>query len=67
MFCVFQIELIDRVDDIYRNTSWDEDFKGYGVQIKQVTLITLNQIKIWMDLPPQFFSSVDEVSFPNYS
>lgn len=31
-----QIELIDRVDDIYRNTSWDEEFKGYGVQIQQV-------------------------------
>lgn len=31
-----QIELIDRVDDIYRNTSWDEDFSGYGVQIQQV-------------------------------
>lgn len=31
-----QIELIDRVDDIYRNTSWDEEFKGYGVQIHQV-------------------------------
>lgn len=40
MFYVFQIELIDRVDDIYRNTSWDEEFKGYGVQIHQVTLIT---------------------------
>lgn len=32
----FQIELIDRVDDIYRNTSWDEEFSGYGVQIQQV-------------------------------
>lgn len=34
--CSVQIELIDRVDDIYRNTSWDEEFKGYGVQIQQV-------------------------------
>uniref|UniRef100_A0A4W4F9X9 ADAM metallopeptidase domain 17b n=1 Tax=Electrophorus electricus TaxID=8005 RepID=A0A4W4F9X9_ELEEL len=32
----YLIELIDRVDDIYRNTSWDEEFKGYGVQIQQV-------------------------------
>lgn len=32
----FQIELIDRVDDIYRNTSWGDDFVGYGVQIQQV-------------------------------
>ena len=31
-----QIELIDRVDDIYRNTTWDDEFKGYGVQIAQV-------------------------------
>lgn len=34
--CAFQIELIDRVDDIYRNTSWDDEFSGYGVQIQQV-------------------------------
>ncbi|MEQ2178875.1 hypothetical protein GOODEAATRI_018784, partial [Goodea atripinnis] len=32
----YLIELIDRVDDIYRNTSWDEEFSGYGVQIQQV-------------------------------
>uniref|UniRef100_A0A8C2GY18 ADAM metallopeptidase domain 17a n=1 Tax=Cyprinus carpio TaxID=7962 RepID=A0A8C2GY18_CYPCA len=32
------IELIDRVDDIYRNTSWDDDFKGYGVQIQQIII-----------------------------
>ncbi|XP_007235314.3 disintegrin and metalloproteinase domain-containing protein 17 [Astyanax mexicanus] len=32
----YLIELIDRVDDIYRNTSWDEEFKGYGVQIQQI-------------------------------
>lgn len=31
-----QIELIDRVDDIYRNTTWNDEFKGYGVQIQQV-------------------------------
>lgn len=24
------------MDDIYRNTSWDEEFSGYGVQIQQV-------------------------------
>lgn len=36
-FLSTQIELIDRVDDIYRNTSWDNaGFKGYGVQIEQV-------------------------------
>lgn len=35
-FLYSQIELIDRVDDIYRNTTWDNEFKGYGVQIHQV-------------------------------
>ncbi|KAJ3607222.1 hypothetical protein NHX12_026735 [Muraenolepis orangiensis] len=34
----YLIELIDRVDDIYRNTSWDEEFKGYGVQIQEVII-----------------------------
>ncbi|XP_030578155.1 disintegrin and metalloproteinase domain-containing protein 17 isoform X2 [Archocentrus centrarchus] len=34
----YLIELIDRVDDIYRNTSWDEDFSGYGVQIQQIII-----------------------------
>uniref|UniRef100_A0A8C1J8V6 ADAM metallopeptidase domain 17a n=1 Tax=Cyprinus carpio TaxID=7962 RepID=A0A8C1J8V6_CYPCA len=37
----YLIELIDRVDDIYRNTSWDDEYKGYGVQIQQVTIILL--------------------------
>ncbi|KAM4692938.1 disintegrin and metalloproteinase domain-containing protein 17 [Discoglossus pictus] len=32
----YLIELIDRVDDIYRNTSWDSQWKGYGVQIEQI-------------------------------
>ncbi|KAJ1149943.1 hypothetical protein NDU88_002741 [Pleurodeles waltl] len=32
----YLIELIDRVDDIYRNTSWDADWKDYGVQIEQI-------------------------------
>ncbi|MEQ2192892.1 Disintegrin and metalloproteinase domain-containing protein 17, partial [Xenoophorus captivus] len=32
------IELIDRVDDIYRNTTWDDEFKGYGVQIQQIII-----------------------------
>uniref|UniRef100_A0A6J0TXB9 Disintegrin and metalloproteinase domain-containing protein 17 n=1 Tax=Pogona vitticeps TaxID=103695 RepID=A0A6J0TXB9_9SAUR len=33
----YLIELIDRVDDIYRNTSWDNaNFKGYGIQIDQI-------------------------------
>uniref|UniRef100_A0A8C3AFL8 ADAM metallopeptidase domain 17a n=1 Tax=Cyclopterus lumpus TaxID=8103 RepID=A0A8C3AFL8_CYCLU len=31
----YLIELIDRVDDMYRNTTWDDEFKGYGVQIHQ--------------------------------
>uniref|UniRef100_A0A8C5FPB1 ADAM metallopeptidase domain 17a n=1 Tax=Gadus morhua TaxID=8049 RepID=A0A8C5FPB1_GADMO len=31
----YLIELIDRVDDIYRNTTWNDEFKGYGVQIQQ--------------------------------
>ncbi|XP_066530295.1 disintegrin and metalloproteinase domain-containing protein 17a isoform X2 [Hoplias malabaricus] len=34
----YLIELIDRVDDIYRNTTWDNDFKGYGVQIHQIII-----------------------------
>ncbi|KAG7460615.1 hypothetical protein MATL_G00200550 [Megalops atlanticus] len=34
----YLIELIDRVDDIYRNTSWDDEFKGYGVQIQQIII-----------------------------
>lgn len=36
----YLIELIDRVDDIYRNTSWDNaGFKGYGVQIEQIRIL----------------------------
>ncbi|KAI3367693.1 hypothetical protein L3Q82_026530 [Scortum barcoo] len=34
----YLIELIDRVDDIYRNTTWDDEFKGYGVQIHQIII-----------------------------
>ncbi|XP_035986348.1 disintegrin and metalloproteinase domain-containing protein 17 isoform X2 [Fundulus heteroclitus] len=34
----YLIELIDRVDDIYRNTSWDEEFSGYGVQIQEIII-----------------------------
>ncbi|XP_029984834.1 disintegrin and metalloproteinase domain-containing protein 17 [Sphaeramia orbicularis] len=34
----YLIELIDRVDDIYRNTSWDDEFTGYGVQIQQIII-----------------------------
>lgn len=34
----YLIELIDRVDDIYRNTSWDQEFTGYGVQIQQIII-----------------------------
>nr|XP_057946488.1 disintegrin and metalloproteinase domain-containing protein 17a isoform X1 [Doryrhamphus excisus] len=34
----YLIELIDRVDDIYRNTTWDDEFKGYGVQINQMII-----------------------------
>lgn len=25
------------MDDIYRNTSWDDEYSGYGVQIQQVS------------------------------
>ncbi|KAK6490085.1 disintegrin and metalloproteinase domain-containing protein 17a [Huso huso] len=32
----YLIELIDRVDDIYRNTTWDYNMQGYGVQIEQI-------------------------------
>ncbi|KAK2533917.1 Adam17 [Columba guinea] len=35
----YLIELIDRVDDIYRNTSWDNGaFNGYGIQIEQILI-----------------------------
>ncbi|KAI4804108.1 hypothetical protein KUCAC02_025750 [Chaenocephalus aceratus] len=34
----YLIELIDRVDDIYRNTTWDDEFIGYGVQIHQIII-----------------------------
>ncbi|XP_041661246.1 disintegrin and metalloproteinase domain-containing protein 17 [Cheilinus undulatus] len=34
----YLIELIDRVDDIYRNTSWGEGYTGYGVQIQQIII-----------------------------
>ncbi|KAG7224228.1 hypothetical protein INR49_015117 [Caranx melampygus] len=34
----YLIELIDRVDDIYRNTTWDDEFKGYGFQIHQIII-----------------------------
>ncbi|MGH0134847.1 UNVERIFIED_CONTAM: hypothetical protein FKN15_011633 [Acipenser sinensis] len=34
----YLIELIDRVDDIYRNTTWDYNMQGYGVQIEQMAL-----------------------------
>ncbi|XP_054239588.1 disintegrin and metalloproteinase domain-containing protein 17 [Indicator indicator] len=35
----YLIELIDRVDDIYRNTSWDNGaFTGYGIQIEQIII-----------------------------
>ncbi|XP_010778871.1 disintegrin and metalloproteinase domain-containing protein 17a isoform X2 [Notothenia coriiceps] len=34
----YLIELIDRVDDIYRNTTWDHEFIGYGVQIHQIII-----------------------------
>ncbi|CAB1330672.1 unnamed protein product [Coregonus sp. 'balchen'] len=32
------IELIDRVDDMYRNTTWDDELTGYGVQIQQIII-----------------------------
>uniref|UniRef100_H3C9Y4 ADAM metallopeptidase domain 17 n=1 Tax=Tetraodon nigroviridis TaxID=99883 RepID=H3C9Y4_TETNG len=34
----YLIELIDRVDDMYRNTVWEQDFSGYGVQIQQIII-----------------------------
>ncbi|XP_041105392.1 disintegrin and metalloproteinase domain-containing protein 17-like isoform X2 [Polyodon spathula] len=34
----YLIELIDRVDDIYRNTTWDYNLQGYGVQIQQIII-----------------------------
>ncbi|XP_067840352.1 disintegrin and metalloproteinase domain-containing protein 17 isoform X2 [Heptranchias perlo] len=35
----YLIELIDRVDDIYRNTSWNNaGFRGYGVQIDEIVV-----------------------------
>ncbi|XP_025943597.1 disintegrin and metalloproteinase domain-containing protein 17 isoform X2 [Apteryx rowi] len=43
----YLIELIDRVDDIYRNTSWDNGaFNGYGIQIEQIIIHNEpNQVK----------------------
>ncbi|XP_044519564.1 disintegrin and metalloproteinase domain-containing protein 17 [Gracilinanus agilis] len=41
----YLIELIDRVDDIYRNTSWDNaGFKGYGIQIEQIRILKAPQV-----------------------
>ncbi|KAL0969340.1 hypothetical protein UPYG_G00225780 [Umbra pygmaea] len=34
----YLIELIDRVDDMFRNTTWDDEFTGYGVQIQQIII-----------------------------
>ncbi|XP_008398209.1 disintegrin and metalloproteinase domain-containing protein 17a isoform X3 [Poecilia reticulata] len=34
----YLIELMDRVDDIYRNTTWNSEFTGYGVQIQQIII-----------------------------
>ncbi|XP_064412459.1 disintegrin and metalloproteinase domain-containing protein 17 isoform X2 [Latimeria chalumnae] len=34
----YLIELIDRVDDIYQNTSWDDGMKGYGLQIELILI-----------------------------
>ncbi|XP_051843188.1 disintegrin and metalloproteinase domain-containing protein 17 [Antechinus flavipes] len=40
----YLIELIDRVDDIYRNTSWDNaGFKGYSIQIEQIRILKTPQ------------------------
>uniref|UniRef100_A0A8D0LAC7 Disintegrin and metalloproteinase domain-containing protein 17 n=1 Tax=Sphenodon punctatus TaxID=8508 RepID=A0A8D0LAC7_SPHPU len=40
----YLIELIDRVDDIYRNTSWDNaNFKGYGIQIHEIIIHNVPQ------------------------
>uniref|UniRef100_A0A3P9A0T2 ADAM metallopeptidase domain 17b n=1 Tax=Esox lucius TaxID=8010 RepID=A0A3P9A0T2_ESOLU len=36
--CVYFIQLIDRVDDMFRNTTWDDEFTGYGVQIQQIII-----------------------------
>ncbi|KAM9466471.1 disintegrin and metalloproteinase domain-containing protein 17a [Clarias gariepinus] len=55
----YLIELIDRVDDIYRNTSWDDEFKGYGVQIHQIiinkfpTIVTPGQLHYNMEGSPR--------------
>lgn len=51
----YLIELIDRVDDIYRNTSWDDDFKGYGVQIQQI-IINKDPTKV---APGEFHYNMD--------
>lgn len=59
-FGFFQIELIDRVDDIYRNTSWDDEFKGYGVQIHQVRTYYTVQEKL---LVPDKINGLQSVMF----
>uniref|UniRef100_A0A8C1WXQ3 ADAM metallopeptidase domain 17a n=1 Tax=Cyprinus carpio TaxID=7962 RepID=A0A8C1WXQ3_CYPCA len=48
----YLIELIDRVDDIYRNTSWDDEYKGYGVQIQQPTKVADGEIHYNMNGSP---------------
>ncbi|XP_069008393.1 disintegrin and metalloproteinase domain-containing protein 17a isoform X1 [Embiotoca jacksoni] len=53
----YLIELIDRVDDIYRNTTWDDEFKGYGVQIHQ---IIINKEPTW---PPTGHTGVGWVHY----
>uniref|UniRef100_A0A8C9FUF6 Disintegrin domain-containing protein n=1 Tax=Pavo cristatus TaxID=9049 RepID=A0A8C9FUF6_PAVCR len=43
----YLIELIDRVDDIYRNTSWDNGaFKGYGIQIEVCNVKCKNSLGV---------------------
>ena len=31
-----QVGVIDRVDQIYRATTWSSDYKGFGFEIKEV-------------------------------
>lgn len=47
------------MDDIYRNTSWDDEFIGYGVQIQQVrTLKSFFNNNTWALTPELLILSV---------
>ena len=36
-FFFIQIGVIDRVDGIFQNTEWSNEYKGYGFEIEEVS------------------------------